>query len=184
MNAGTATVLALFLSLPSSALAAPSTTFGARVQRAGAIFAGTATDLTWEQRDALFVTRVRFRDIRSVTAHRHGTVPADETATQGELLVTAGLPEFKIGQRYIILAKEEMGPAGSWIPIAALRAGLFHVDWVGDSSETVVSDSARRPIAGIKDGELVLATRTARGDWNRCMTEEEFLSAIRKLLRT
>jgi hypothetical protein len=175
--------LTVLAASPALGAAAPPTAFGLRVQRAGAIFAGTVTELTWEQRDVAFVTHVRFRDVRYVVgAPRGNGAPTEGATTEGRLLVTAGLPEFKIGQRYIILAKEEMGPAGSWIPLAAIRAGLFHVDWVGDSGETMVSDSARRPIGGIERGEIILATQTARGE-KRCMSEDEFLSAIRKLLR-
>jgi hypothetical protein len=186
-----AAALAVLLLLPSTApgAAAPHTGFGSRVLRAGAIFAGTVTDMRWEQLDVVIVTHVSFRDVRYIkggppqSGVTRLTQVGGKTA-EGRLLVPAGLPEFQIGRRYVVLAKEEMGPRGSWIPLAALRGGLFHIERSDEGDEMYVSDSARRPIAGVQEGEIILASReSTEGTWNRRMSEEDFLSAIRKLVR-
>jgi hypothetical protein len=188
VNAG-AVALGLLLLLPAPAFAAPPhTSFGARVQRAGAIFAGTVTDMTWEQLDVVIVTHVSFREARFVKGHAIQGGVARLTQVRGKtsdgwITVPAGLPEFEIGQRYVVLAKEEMGPQGSWIPLAGLRGGLFHVERDGRGRE-FVSDSSRRPIRGIRGGEIVLATGSSDDERGGSrVSEDEFLSVIRKLLR-
>jgi hypothetical protein len=187
VNAG-AVALGLLLLLPAPVFAAsPHTSFGARVQRAGAIFAGTVTDMTWEQRDVVIVTHVSFRDVRFVKGRAlpEGIARITQVSskpTDAWITVSAGLPEFEIGRRYVVLAKEEMGPLGSWIPLAGLRGGLFHVE--RSASGEFVSDSSRRPIAAIRVGEIVLANGSTHDERRGSrMSEDQFLSVIRNLVR-
>jgi hypothetical protein len=182
-------LLALVVPVQASAgLISPP--FASRVEMAGAIFAGTVSEVIPEHLDGTIVTRVHFRDVRYA---KGSPLPGGVTrltllgGTVGDRIVVASKSvEFVAGRRYVVLSTADLGSRlNSWLPVIGSGGGLFHVEVDPTRMENVVSTYRGLPIAGVTNGGLeITGTSLMERNYGQRMTENDFLSALRDMDRS
>lgn len=130
-------------------------TLEATAKMAKLAFAGTVDRIEYRQEGGYRLTDVRFTDIRSAHTGRQ-----DETITLSILgsfnLLIVGMPQFEVGQRYIVLAVDR-GTAENWyIPFVGMRQGVFHVNRSAGRGQWVVHDVEGHPVLAIRGGHLAI----------------------------
>ncbi len=175
------------------------------VREAGYAFAGTVSSIQAEKVPSTIVTKVSFSDV--VYAKGKGEAGTIVLTMQGgkvdgmRIGISPSLPEFHVGERYIVLAANDLGsPANHYLPIVYFDQGVFQL-MAGKPGGRLVVGGEICPVIGYRDGHLVYADKrnprqhsqtmlTGRGkvageimayDTGRRYTEKQFLDLIRKV---
>src|SRR6185503_5800238 len=142
------------------------------VRAAGYVFAGTVSNKRAEKVPHTIVTRITFSDV--VYAKGEGdansivlTVVGGKVDDMG-VGVSPGLPMFRLGERYIILAANDLGsPANEYLPIVYFNQGIFLLQSEKVGGPLVVGQDL--PVIGYRRGHLVYTAK--RGSPRRARTE-------------
>lgn len=175
-----------------------------RVRLAGYAFAGTVDSMRTVRLPTV-VTLVHLSRLEvakgdsladTLTLRMYGGVL---DGVQYELL---GAPRFKVGRRYVLLTTKDLGVEPFYMPVG--DEGFYPLRNDSATGTLVVHDSEGRPVMGVIDGRIIALDRRSNRppgtdpippslrvteiryrdeDDGKRMTEAEFLSAIRELIR-
>lgn len=128
-------------------------------------FAGTVKSILGRSIDGVIVSDIEFTDVVLARGENEGPslVLTERGGTFGDLItVSADLPQFEIGQRYIVLSYGRGAAADWYMPIVAFPNGLFLVRANQTTGKRFVVDYEGREVTEMRHGHLVLLQEPAK----------------------
>ena len=122
-------------------------------------FAGTVKSVLGRSIDGVIVSDIEFTDVVLARGENEGPslVITERGGTFGDMMtVSVDLPQFEIGQRYVVLSYGRGAAADWYMPIVAFPNGLFRIRTNQSTRERFVVDYEGRDIAAIRNDHLVL----------------------------
>ncbi len=163
----------------ASALSVVERSFDELVELADHVVVGTVEGLegrlgTTSAGRQYVTTRVSLTQLDVVK----GTNPGDSYVLEvaggvagGVAQVYPGLPEFKLGERYVLFIR---GNRQDFFPVVGIQQGLFKVE--PDNGRSVVRNADDQPVLGIQQGRVIAGVPAAGV---APLSLEAFLGAVR-----